>query len=75
MADDSVRNLIEITIGIYATDREHAELREQLLDVLERPPHSSIPWSYSSGEGEELTEDYAHLLEQAAIEAENGLRS
>lgn len=71
---DQERRLIEIRIGAFATDLEHARLRQGILDLLETEPHASVPWSYDTTQGEELEASYPHLIEQAALEEEHGLR-
>ena len=73
-SEDQQRHIVEIRIGIFATATEHARLSQEILALLETEPHASVPWSYDTTQGKELEADYPHLLEQAALEQEHGLR-
>ncbi|MDI3402649.1 hypothetical protein [Streptomyces cavernicola] len=70
-ADRSVR---EVRLGIYATERQAEEVKEQIARLLcPDPEHASpcpIPWSISVLDGSDLEDEdpYPELIEQARAE-------
>ncbi|MCM6762147.1 hypothetical protein NB037_06920 [Rathayibacter sp. ZW T2_19] len=63
----------ELTIGCLADDEVADALRRAVLVLLASEEFTDIPWTLTVSRAPELQDSYAHLYDQAAIEASSGI--